>query len=255
MSDAAQPGGTEVRSVVRSAADSLKRAIDDHLAAVAAARGEDDERVLAAYQALAEAADAYDEVLYETYDEVTPFELPDLTADDSGLSVVDPEAVSVLIRRDYLVADPERLRRQAALLDADGLLEEAEADGDHEDAGDGDDAEEAEDLEDMDVEVDAPVLAGGGSRPLNGAALPLGARRRRPSVRSALTVVFGECDPDDVAARCEEFGLEEADSTLWVCATEPAESGEWLAEPFDSVSERNLVCRFDTGFDLDFDED
>jgi hypothetical protein len=66
---------------VRSALDALKAALDSHLAAVEARAGENDPRVQAAYDALASAAEAYDDALFSAHEEVTPFG-PVETADD-----------------------------------------------------------------------------------------------------------------------------------------------------------------------------
>lgn len=77
MSDAAQPTAAEVRA----AAEAVKAAIDRHLDAVERRTGDDDPAVYDAFNALAAAAEVYDELLYERYDEVTPFEIPG--ADDS----------------------------------------------------------------------------------------------------------------------------------------------------------------------------
>ncbi|MCT9093731.1 hypothetical protein N4G70_33415 [Streptomyces sp. ASQP_92] len=110
MSDAAQPTAAEVRA----AAEAVKAALDRHLDAVERRTGDDDPQVYEAFNALAAAAEAYDERLYDRYDEVTPFEIPG--ADDSLPPYVGPEephALSVLIRRDYAVAEPQRLLAQA----------------------------------------------------------------------------------------------------------------------------------------------
>ena len=40
------------------------------------------------------------------------------------------------------------------------------------------------------------------------------------SVHAALGVLFGEYEPDEIASRHKEFGLEEGDSTLWVSAAD-----------------------------------
>lgn len=72
MSDAAQPTAAEVRA----AADAVKAAIDHHLAAVERRSGDDDPAVYDAFNALAAAAEVYDELLYDRHDEVTPFEIP-----------------------------------------------------------------------------------------------------------------------------------------------------------------------------------
>ena len=65
-------------------------------------------------------------------------------------------------------------------------------------------------------------------------------------MHAALGVLFGEYEPDEIASRHKEFGLEEGDSTLWVTAAdEPAEPGEWLEAPFDQADPQRVVCRFD----------
>ncbi|MFD5036726.1 hypothetical protein ACFWNI_06370 [Streptomyces sp. NPDC058377] len=122
MSDAAQPTAAEVRA----AADAVKTALDRHLQAVERRTGDDDPAVYDAFNALAAAAEVYDELLYDRHDEVTPFEIP--AAQDSLPPYAGPEephAVSVLIRRDYAVAEPARLLAQAerlADLDPDGQV-------------------------------------------------------------------------------------------------------------------------------------
>ncbi|MEU1349421.1 hypothetical protein ACFYPA_32275 [Streptomyces sp. NPDC005775] len=110
MSDAAQPTAAEVRA----AADAVKAAIDHHLAAVERRSGDDDPAVYDAFNALAAAAEVYDELLYDRHDEVTPFEIPG--GEDSLPPYAGPEepnALSVLIRRDYAVVEPQRLLAQA----------------------------------------------------------------------------------------------------------------------------------------------
>lgn len=196
MSDAAQPTIAEVRA----AAEAVKAAIDRHLEAVSSPSAADDPAVSAAYEQLATAAIAYDQLLYEVYDEVTPFEIPGDEGPGGYHGPEQPEAISVLIRRDYHVADPARLRAQAERLD-DSLT---------------------------------PGGVGG--------------------VNTAIGVLFGEYEPDEIAARSEEFGLEEADSTLWVAAAEPTDPGEWLPEPFEHADPRLLICRFDVSEVYD-DED
>jgi hypothetical protein len=66
---------------VRSTLEALKSALESHLAAVEARAGENDPRVQAAYDALASAAEAYDDALFAGYEEVTPFG-PVETVDD-----------------------------------------------------------------------------------------------------------------------------------------------------------------------------
>ncbi|WP_225811080.1 hypothetical protein [Streptomyces spinosus] len=194
MSDAAQPTAAEVRA----AAEAVKTALDRHLAAVERRSGEDDPAVSEAFNQLAAAAEAYDELLYDRYDEVTPFEIP--SADEALPPYAGPEepnAISVLIRRDYTVAEPQRLLAQAQRVEA------AEYDA-----------------------VDEDDAAG--------------------TVPGALGVLFGEFEPDEIASRHKEFGLEEGDSTLWVTAAEePPEAGEWLETPFEHIDPQQVVCRFD----------
>lgn len=204
MSDAAQPTAAEVRA----AAEAVKTALDRHLAAVERRSGEDDPAAYEAFNELAAAAETYDELLYDRYDEVTPFEIPG--AEDALPPYTGPEepnALSVLIRRDYAVAEPHRLLAQAQRVEAvddDGRGAEASA-----------------------------------------------------TVHGALGILFGEFEPDEIASRHKEFGLEEGDSTLWVTATdEPAEPGEWLETPFDQIDPQRVVCRFDVSavFDDDIDD-
>ncbi|NWF28551.1 hypothetical protein HW130_20165 [Streptomyces sp. PKU-EA00015] len=207
MSDAAQPTAAEVRA----AAEAVKAALDRHLAAVENRTGEDDPAVYDAFNALATAAEAYDERLYDRYDEVTPFEIPG--ADDSLPPYAGPEepnALTVLIRRDYAVAEPQRLLAQAQRI--------------------------------ADLDPDAA------DRPTN--APVVGA-----SVHAALGVLFGEYEPDEIASRHKEFGLEEGDSTLWVSAAdELPEPGEWLSLPFDQADPGRVVCRFDVSSVFDEEE-
>ncbi len=205
MSDAAQPTAAEVRA----AAEAVKTALDRHLAAVESRSGDEDPAVYEAFNQLAAAAEAYDELLYDRYDEVTPFEIPSAGDAPPYTGPEEPSAVSVLIRRDYAVAEPQRLRAHAQRIEA-ADDEGGEASG---------------------------------------------------TVHGALGLLFGEFEPDEIASRHAEFGLEEGDSTLWVTASdEPAEPGEWLEAPFDQVDPQQVVCRFDVSAvfddeDLDDDED
>ncbi|TQK43510.1 hypothetical protein FBY35_4978 [Streptomyces sp. SLBN-118] len=206
MSDAAQPTAAEVRA----AAEAVKAALDRHLKAVENRTGEDDPAVYDAFNILAAAAEAYDERLYDRYDEVTPFEIPG--ADDSLPPYAGPEepnALSVLIRRDYAVVEPQRLLAQAQR------------------------------IADLDPEEDRPENA-----PVVGT-----------SVYAALGVLFGEYEPDEIASRHKEFGLEEGDSTLWVSAADDLpEPGEWLSTPFDQADPQRVVCRFDVSSVFDEDD-
>jgi hypothetical protein len=186
MSDDVQPAAAEVRAAV----EAVKAALDLHLEAIENRTGENDPAVFAAFEALASAAETYDELLYDTYDEVTPFEVPAGDGLPEYAGPEDPEAVSVLIRRDYTIVEPQRLFAQARRAGED--------------------------------DPDAETTVGG-----------------------ALGVIFGEYEPDEIAQRHKEFGLEEGDSTLWVAAAEPSEPGEWLEAPFDQADPQLVVCRFD----------
>ena len=66
----------------RAALARLVAALEGHLDAAANRRGEADPAVEAAYQRLADAFEAYDSALYETYDEVTPLVLYDDVEDE-----------------------------------------------------------------------------------------------------------------------------------------------------------------------------
>ncbi|MET9790220.1 hypothetical protein [Streptomyces canus] len=203
MSDAVQPTAAEVRA----AAEAVKTALDRHLAAVERRSGEDDPGVYEAFNELAAAAEVYDELLYDRYDEVTPFEIPGAEDTAPYTGPEEPNALSVLIRRDYAVAEPQRLLAQAQRVEAADDAVRMEASG---------------------------------------------------TVHGALGVLFGEFEPDEIASRHKEFGLEEGDSTLWVTAAdEPAEPGEWLEAPFEQVDVERVVCRFDVSavFDDDLEDD
>ncbi|MFJ5556495.1 hypothetical protein ACIQCD_03425 [Streptomyces sp. NPDC093250] len=202
MSDAAQSTAAEVRA----AAEAVKTALDRHLAAVERRSGEDDPAVYEAFNQLAAAAETYDELLYDRYDEVTPFEIPGAEDTVPYTGPEEPNTVSVLIRRDYAVAEPQRLLAHAQRIEA-ADDEGSEASG---------------------------------------------------TVHGALGLLFGEFEPDEIASRHKEFGLEEGDSTLWVTATDEApEPGEWLDAPFEDVDPQHVICRFDVSavFDDDIDDD
>lgn len=201
MSDAALPTVAEVRA----AAEAVKAALDRHLAAVESRIGDDDPDVYAAFNELAAAAEEYDELLYDRYDEVTPFEIP--TPED-GLPYTgpaEPAAFSVLIRRDYAVVEPARLIAQAERVVAHDREAELAHDG---------------------------------------------------GTADALGVLFGEYEPDEIASRAKDFGLEEGDSTLWIAASEEiAEPGEWLSMPFAHTDPQDVMHRFDVSSVFDEETD
>lgn len=64
----------------RAALVTFVTALERHLEAASSRRGENDPAVVAAYQAVAEAFDAYEDALMEAFEEVTPLEI--FTDDD-----------------------------------------------------------------------------------------------------------------------------------------------------------------------------
>ncbi|MGI5448901.1 hypothetical protein ACQEVM_24670 [Streptomyces sp. CA-243310] len=201
MSDAALPTVAEVRA----AAEAVKAALDRHLAAVESRIGDEDPAVYAAFNELAAAAEEYDELLYDRYDEVTPFEIPTPEDGVPYTGPAEPAAFSVLIRRDYAVVEPQRLIAQAERVAAH--------------------------------DRDAELVDDGGTA-------------------AALGVLFGEYEPDEIASRYKEFGLEEGDSTLWLAASEEiAEPGEWLDTPFGHTDPQDVLHRFDVSAVFDEEPD
>ncbi|MGW7455720.1 hypothetical protein [Streptomyces sp. NPDC054787] len=201
MSDAALPTVAEVRA----AAEAVKAALDRHLAAVERRTGDEDPDVYAAFNELAAAAEEYDELLYDRYDEVTPFEIPTPEDGVPYTGPAEPAAFSVLIRRDYAVVEPPRLIAQAERVAAH--------------------------------DRDAEFVHDGGTA-------------------DALGVLFGEYEPDEIAARCKDFGLEEHDSTLWIAASEEvSEPGEWLSTPFGHIDPQDVLHRFDVSSVFDEGDD
>ncbi len=75
----------------RVALQSLTAALEEHLAAAAARRGDGDPAVEAAFFAVADAFEVYDDSLYEAYGEVTPLEVIDEEDDDDDSEDVDDE--------------------------------------------------------------------------------------------------------------------------------------------------------------------
>jgi hypothetical protein len=104
---------------VRAAAEALKIAIDRHLAAVEARTDELDPSVLEAFDALASAAEEYDELLYTVHDEVTPFDVVPPESDAVYAGPEQVEAFSVFTRRDFLITDPDTLAAAASNVSED----------------------------------------------------------------------------------------------------------------------------------------
>lgn len=77
----------------RVALQSLTSALEEHLAAAASKRSDGDPAVEAAFFAVADAFEVYDDSLYEAYGEVTPLEVldEDDDEDDDEREAVDDE--------------------------------------------------------------------------------------------------------------------------------------------------------------------
>lgn len=79
----------------RSALTTLVTALERHLEACASRTGEEDPRVIAAYNDLADAFEDYDDALMDTHGEVTPFEVySDEDEDDFDDSDDEDDVVS-----------------------------------------------------------------------------------------------------------------------------------------------------------------
>ena len=83
----------------RVALQSLTSALEEHLAASAARRSDGDPAVEAAFFAVADAFEVYEDALYEAYGEVTPLEVideGDEDEDDDVDDVDDEEDLEIL---------------------------------------------------------------------------------------------------------------------------------------------------------------
>ena len=114
---------------VRALAGAFTAAIGEHLSAVEARRGEADATVYAAYERVRMAFTAYEDALYEVYDEVTPLDVGDLDEDDDE--------------------DDDDLDEDDDDLDDD--------DDDEDDLDDEDDEDDEDDLEDEDDGLFTPL--------------------------------------------------------------------------------------------------
>lgn len=115
---------------VRAAAERLKSAIDRHLEACIDKGGEEDPTVQSAYDALREAAESYDDLLFDSFDEVTPWEFSEPQVYDS-MEVEQPGVparVTVLVRSDFVV------HSAADLVEAGRRVLRAADEGDADDA-------------------------------------------------------------------------------------------------------------------------
>lgn len=98
-------------SALHAALDALTDALDAHLDACLTRTGEADDNVQAAYSALRQAAERYDDLLYDLREEVTPWEFPE--GPPGNFEEEDPDAlpsvVGVLVRRDYDLTETDAL--------------------------------------------------------------------------------------------------------------------------------------------------
>jgi hypothetical protein len=103
------PQETLAPGSARAAADRLREALERHLAAAENRSSEHDPAVQRAYRELRAAAADYDLALYEEFDEVTPFDLPEPAAgaEDDGEILLD--RLTLVARWDFSVIDADRL--------------------------------------------------------------------------------------------------------------------------------------------------
>lgn len=122
---------------LRAALHELTGALEVHLDAALRRSGANDHAVQAAYSRLRESADRYDDLLFEITGEVTPWEFPEdgsrnLEQEDP---TARPDAITILVRRDYALADSGGLmdagRQAYAELYPDDPVEAAQADVSH----------------------------------------------------------------------------------------------------------------------------
>ena len=103
----------------RAALNQLVAAFERHLEASSTRHGEDDPSVVAAYEDLADAFEAYDGALYDSYGEMTPL---DIYTGDDGPEDDDEDADDV--------GSPRAQSSDPAPLDADVLDAHDDEDGD-----------------------------------------------------------------------------------------------------------------------------
>ncbi|HEU0042617.1 MAG TPA: hypothetical protein VFQ15_09720 [Jiangellaceae bacterium] len=98
-------------SALHAALDTLTDALEAHLDACLVRSGDADPNVQAAYTALRQAAERYDDLLFDLREEVTPWEFPEGPHTDVEYEDEDalPSVVGVLVRRDYDLAETDAL--------------------------------------------------------------------------------------------------------------------------------------------------
>ncbi len=80
----------------RVALQSLTSALEEHLIAASNRRGDGDPAVEAAFFAVADAFEVYDDALFEAYSEVTPLQVFDDEEDDEEDQDVDEEDLEIV---------------------------------------------------------------------------------------------------------------------------------------------------------------
>jgi hypothetical protein len=80
----------------RVALQSLTSALEEHLVAASTRRGDGDPSVEAAFFAVADAFEVYEDALYEAYNEVTPLQVFDDEEDDEDIEVDDDEDLEIV---------------------------------------------------------------------------------------------------------------------------------------------------------------
>ena len=117
----------------RAALNQLVAAFERHLEASSTRHGDDDPSVVAAYEDLADAFEAYDGALYDAYGEMTPLDI--YTGDDGPDEDEDEDAESL---DDHDDEDGDGTRLYA------GLDEDLDFDDDEDTDNDGDTADDAD---------------------------------------------------------------------------------------------------------------
>jgi len=80
----------------RVALASLTSALEEHLAAASARRSDGDPAVEAAFFAVADAFEVYDDALYEAYGEVTPLQVIEEDDEEDEEDIDDDEDLEIL---------------------------------------------------------------------------------------------------------------------------------------------------------------
>lgn len=114
----------------RAALNQLVAALERHLEASSTRHGDDDPSVVAAYEDLADAFEAYDGALYDAYGEMTPLDI--YTGDDDGPDDEDDEDDDTAVLDDHDDEDGDGTQLYAGLdddLDFDDDDADDESDG------------------------------------------------------------------------------------------------------------------------------